>query len=146
VAFCNYYIEREPQNCFVAVNDEDEAVGYILCAQNANAWYDVFSKEYIQPIVEENANRFLEMSCQSCLAAANEYPAHLHTDILPDYQRMGLGARMMETLIKHLREKGIPGLMLSVASDNAGAQAFYEKMGFCTITQAPNEIVMGIRL
>ena len=26
--FCRYYIEVEPQNCFVAVDDNDKPVGY----------------------------------------------------------------------------------------------------------------------
>ena len=32
--FCDYYIEQEPENCFVAVDANDNAVGYIICAEN----------------------------------------------------------------------------------------------------------------
>ena len=32
--YCDYYIEKEPDNCFVIADDEDNAVGYILCAEN----------------------------------------------------------------------------------------------------------------
>lgn len=146
IAFCNYYIEREPHNCFIAANEQDKAVGYILCAENAEAWHDVFSKEYIAPIAEQSARSFLEATCQACLDAAKEYPAHLHTDILPEYQRKGLGSLLMEALIHHLRNKGIPGLMLSVANDNAGANQFYKRRGFHILMEKPNETIMGIKL
>ena len=36
-----------------------------------------------------------------------EYPAHLHIDVLPEYQRMGLGHKMTDVLLAHLKEKGV---------------------------------------
>ena len=46
--FCHYYIEREPEHCFVAVNDRDEAVGYILCAHDFEKWKECFEEEYLK--------------------------------------------------------------------------------------------------
>lgn len=31
--YCRYYIEREPGNCFVAVDEADIPKGYLLCAE-----------------------------------------------------------------------------------------------------------------
>ena len=143
-AFCDYYIEQEPENCFVVTNERDEAVGYIVCTEDASTWYRVFHDNYILPMGNEQARQFLETTCEACLSVSTDYPAHLHTDILPEYQRMGLGALMMETLITHLRDKDIHGLALSVASENEGAQRFYKKMGFQILEQRPHETVMGI--
>ena len=38
--YCDYYTEQEPENCFVATDENDNAVGYILCAEN----FDKFKK------------------------------------------------------------------------------------------------------
>ena len=38
--YCDYFIEQEGNNCFVAVDKNDKAVGYILCAEN----YDKYKK------------------------------------------------------------------------------------------------------
>ncbi len=146
IAFCNYYIEHEPHNCFVAANELDEAVGYILCAENANAWYRTFSDIYVSSEENEDAKNFLESTCKNCLSMSSDYPAHLHTDIIPEYQRLGLGSLLMEALFKNLQEKQIPGLMLSVSTQNIGAIRFYEKIGFSILDQHDNVTVMGIRI
>ena len=42
--FNDYYTEVEADNCFVAVNENDEAVGYILCARNFDEYYKNFKR------------------------------------------------------------------------------------------------------
>ena len=86
--FCNYYIEQEPGNCFVAANDQG-AVGYILCAENADIWAKSFKEKYIDSLPEDNLKAFCLGTTNSPLKYATEYPAHLHIDILPEYQRKG---------------------------------------------------------
>ena len=44
IMYCNYYIEQEPQNCFVAVNEADEAVGYLLYSENYDTYERVLSE------------------------------------------------------------------------------------------------------
>lgn len=59
-----------------------------------------------------------------------EYPCHLHIDILPAFEKKGLGSRLMEELKRKLREQGIKGIHLMKAGDNHGTTIFYEKVGF----------------
>lgn len=71
-------------------------------------------------------------------------PAHLHIDILPEYQRQGLGRRLIAEAIKYLREeKGLERLWLGLDPRNVGARRFYERLGFIPIERAA-EGVMGL--
>ena len=145
-AFCNYYIEQEPGNCFVAAANGQGAVGYILCAVDAKTWSKTFQEKYINNLPDDNLKLFCLGTMGSPLKFAYEYPAHLHIDILPEYQRKGVGTKLMDALAQHLRDKGIHGLMLSVAADNVKGRQFYNKYGFHVLEETPHEVVMGIRL
>lgn len=146
--YADYYMEREPQNCFVAADEQDEAVGYIICAEEYWGYREAFLRDYaprtrgLGPVLRTE-----------CLGAAvlprlfeRNYPAHLHINLLPGYQRMGLGHQLMDTLTAHLREKGISGVMLGVGADNVKGRSFYQKYGFHRLLRIPGCVVMGYSL
>ena len=58
------------------------------------------------------------------------WPAHLHIDLLPAYQRRGLGRQLIETFLAALREAGVRAVHLGVATRNVKARAFYDRLGF----------------
>ena len=58
-----------------------------------------------------------------------KYPAHLHIDILPEYQRQGIGHRLMKRLEQHLIKNNVPGFHLEVGSKNTLGINFYKKYG-----------------
>jgi len=146
--YCDYYIERQPQHCFVAANEHDEAVGYILCAPDYWAYREEYLRDYAPrskglPFVQ----RF------ECVAAAKmprlfwrNYPAHLHIDILDAYQRMGVGHRLMDALTAHLRELGVPAVMLGVSPTNKKGCSFYKKYGFHKVRRLPFTLVLGLKM
>jgi len=141
--FCMYYIEKEPQNCFVAT-DGETVVGYILCAENSKHWAEVFQNEYIDEARSLLLRQFYKSIMVYPLKHYDKYPAHLHINVAPDYQRHGIGKMLMDTLISSLKEKGINGLMLSVDRNNTKGKNFYNKYGFKVLDKTIFEIVMGI--
>jgi len=141
--YCDYYIEKEPENCFVAA-DGNKAVGYVICAENTPAWATIFREEFASRISVLALQQACLGSINSLMECADEYPAHLHIDILPDYQRMGLGTKLMDALVTHLKKKSVPGLMFCVANDNQKAQAFYKKYGFAVLKERKMDTSMGI--
>jgi len=58
-----------------------------------------------------------------------EYPAHLHIDLLPGHQRKGFGRQLMETFCGKLRQEGVKGVHLVMAAENTNGM-FYERLGF----------------
>ena len=58
------------------------------------------------------------------------WPAHLHIDILPEWQGKGWGKVLMEEFCKRLRGEGAKGVHLIMGGGNKTAERFYRKVGF----------------
>jgi len=146
--FCDYYIECEPQNCFVAVDSNDEAIGCIWCAEDYRRYYERFAGKYLPAM--KGLPRLTRMNYWGAAWTprffAKNYPAHLHIDVLQAYQRQGLGSLLMDALTAHLRAKGVPGVMLVVSATNEKGMSFYRKYGFGQVTRIARSVVMGLRL
>ena len=146
--FCGYYIECEPQNCFVAADENDEAIGCIWCAEDYWRYYKRFKAQYLSGMKSLSLGKRLNYAgaAWSPRFFAKKYPAHLHIDVLDAYQRQGLGSRLMDALTAHLRAKGIPGVMLVVSARNEKGMNFYHKYGFQEVRRFANGVVMGLKL
>lgn len=59
-----------------------------------------------------------------------DYPAHMHIDILPEYQRHGLGRKLIDTFSAAVRQDGAKGLHLLMAQANIDAGKFYVRTGW----------------
>ncbi len=129
--YCDYYIDKEPDNCFVLTDEFDNAVGYILCAEN-EVDFEVGYKPYL-----DKAGKMSLSNKIGCMADSffnrklyKDYPAHLHIDILPAFQGKGSGKQLISTLEAHLRSKNVKGVHLGVGGDNKRAHKFYEKADY----------------
>lgn len=76
----------------------------------------------------------------------NEYPAHLHIDLLPVLQGCGMGHKMMQTFLNNLRNLGVKGVHLGVGGENKPACAFYEREGFSILKQVDWGFWLGMKL
>lgn len=75
----------------------------------------------------------------------DEYPAHLHIDLLPGLQGRGVGRQLIGTLQAALLDRGIRKLHLTMDPTNLGARAFYEHLGFHELpSSTPSEPAFGI--
>lgn len=130
--YCDYYINEEPASCFVAVNEDDEAVGYIICAPDDKRYQRIFKEKYAPVLKKASPVRYFfhAVNERLCAKIKKTYPAHLHIDILSEYQRMGLGTMLMDTLIAHLKEIGVVGVYLGCGASNEKGVNFYRKYGF----------------
>ena len=146
--YCDYYIEREPENCFVAADDADRAVGYVISAADYDVFRPRFETEYL-PRLDALPARYRRNASHSTDLQERykkDYPAHLHIDVLPEYQRMGLGHQLVDALRAHLKALGVPGVMLTVGSSNKVGQSFYNKYGFALLKKEIGDVAYGLRL
>ena len=76
----------------------------------------------------------------------DEYPSHLHIDLLPRAQGQGWGVRMVGTMLDRLRAQGSPGVHLGMWSSNTRAFGFYTKLGFQELARVGESLYLGKKL
>ena len=144
--FCRYYIEEEPNHCFIAVDEYDKVIGYVICASDYDTWKSNFKEKYLDTRNEIEIVKFGEMSIQGLKNYSKEYPAHLHINVHPNYQRLGIGNELIKVLLSKLKEEKVNGLMLDVSATNEKGINFYRKCGFIELEKREHDILFGMKL
>ena len=133
--FCNYYLEQEPENVFVLVDENDIAQGYVFGAMNFRKYLNNF-KPYLKT-VKKLGKEYYRDAIGEILAHAVfsvKYPSHLHIDINEPFRGNGNGSKMVSTLTEHMKTNGAKAIMLVVGTSNKRGINFYKKNGFKIIT------------
>lgn len=141
--YCNYYIEKYPDTCFVAEKGGN-AAGYVICCPDAVR----FKKEFPKFVKDSDKLSFVQkLQCfgdtRIYLPFKKKYPAHLHIDILPEAQKQGNGKKLIEALTEELKKQGKCGVMLAVSASNTNAIKFYRALGFKSILHIPGTYFLG---
>lgn len=58
--------------------------------------------------------------------------------VLPEYRKQGIGERLVNELVEHLKENGACCLVLEVRQSNEPAISLYTKLGFQQVGLRPN--------
>lgn len=144
--FCDYYIEQEPQNCFV-LDSNGTVVGYILTSADWQTYVRRYRETYLAPLRRLSPVHYLykkhELKTQKC---TEQYPAHLHIDIIESFQRGGYGTQLIDAALANLKTQGILGIQLGVGAKNSGAIKFYERYGFLPLHRSPAVTTYGKKL
>lgn len=141
------YLQYSPQNCFVVVQNEN-VVGFIVATPNTrrfeqwqriNWWPKVETKlKDFRPQTERDhaAPSAIQSMKQPAPEYADQYPAHLHINLLPEVQGTGYGRRLMMSALDKLKVERVSGVHLGVAEQNTNAIGFYNALGFTQIEQS----------
>jgi len=150
------YVSLTPSTCFILDDGHGRAVGYIIGTADtvgfAERWRSTFAPivdPKLVPPPEETVNdpametemvRGLRRAvygaeCSVFQGEGREdllrrFPAHLHINLLPEFQRRGWGPALMQTFVQHVKALGADGVHLGMVRGNHGARRFYERLGF----------------
>ncbi|KAJ7684038.1 acyl-CoA N-acyltransferase [Mycena rosella] len=135
------YVKLPTTWAFVLV-DGSKVVGYIVGSKDTRAyeqyagdhWWPAQAEEYPPAAMLREADRKYANLLRNMHTASDANitfsPAHLHINILDEYQGQGWGRKMIQTAIEHLKEEGVKGVWLGMDPRNTGARKFYERLGF----------------
>jgi ribosomal protein S18 acetylase RimI-like enzyme len=148
------YVNVTPETCFVLDDGNGRVVGYCIGASDTTSFAQQWCKEFV-PVVDPASVPRPEVRCDDPLMEKNDakafraavynascsmlqtfpetlqtYPAHMHIDIMPEYQKQGYGKALINAFFEAAKIHGARGVHLDMVEHNVNARAFYERMGF----------------
>ena len=132
IMFADYFMDYEPQSLFVAVDENDEAIGYIECATDYQKFMRANKKDIIPRIKKFDKKQVpFWYSCLFTIWLIRKKFVHLHMNLTKDYQRQGIGTKLMDALRNYLHEeREINILCVCCISNKSVGYSFYTKYGF----------------
>ncbi|MBQ9229454.1 MAG: GNAT family N-acetyltransferase [Eubacterium sp.] len=135
ILYNDYFTQYEPENIFVAVNDDDQPVGYVICSSNYRQFVDKTENELLPKAVKVYPPiRLVHIGLMQTLKGIKlpERRVHFHINLLPEAQRQGLGTALLDALRAHLYRNGVAYMAACGVNRYAGSYQFYKKYGFVT--------------
>lgn len=141
-----YYTDVASDSSFV-IEDDGEVIGYLLgCLDSVRyrAWVKsdlearilkrafargVFLRPGTAPLVWRFVVDWLREKPHFG-DAGDEYPAHLHINLLPRGRKRGLGGLLIKNYFELLRANGLSGVFLETTAENTNAVGFFKSQGF----------------
>ncbi|HTG43820.1 MAG TPA: GNAT family N-acetyltransferase [Verrucomicrobiae bacterium] len=138
------YLAFSPELSLI-LEDRGEVCGYALGALESKAFYQRYEADWRPALCArfpapqgdpsqwdrvQQIHHCYHQPDYFCPEPYENYPSHLHIDLLPRAQGLGYGRRMLNDLMQKLRELGSPGVHLGVSEKNVPAFGFYQRLGF----------------
>lgn len=140
------YVAFEPGTARVLVQD-GTVTGYVVGAFDSPAFYRRWAREWAPRHLPRSDGadpelvRLLADPMQALPDGVDDFPSHLHINLLPSARSGGWGSRLVTSFIGGLTAAGSPGVHLRVSADNEPAVRFYRRCGF-TVLGAQDTMTM----
>ncbi|CAF0780495.1 unnamed protein product [Adineta steineri] len=155
------YIHLSPDLAFVLKDSEGNVCGYVLAALDSVSFYTQYVNEWLPKMKQlypniPSENERLKEDWEIIYGFHNDnlqsfklfddYPSHLHIDLLPIAQRKGYGTKMIHHIENELQRRGSKGVHLGMAPNNTRALHFYTKLGFTILANGQDTMWLGKKL
>jgi ribosomal protein S18 acetylase RimI-like enzyme len=152
------YLALAPEHALVATATDDPAAapaGYVVGVADTRAfaerceaaWWPALRQRYPREVPRRPSDRALVELLHAPPAppddVVEEFPAHLHLDLLPALQGRGMGRALLGRLLGTLRAAGSTGVHLGVDPGNPRAIGFYRGAGFEVLRADVDVVLMG---
>ena len=157
------YLAFEPDLSLI-LEDANGICGYAFGAFDSRGFYSQYESEW-RPVLcrqfpepqgdpaswtrVQHVYRTYHHPDYFCPEPYDQFPSHLHIDLLPRAQGKGYGRLMLEQIMDTLRHRGSPGVHLGASALNTRAIAFYRHLGFRDLIEVGSgtdrTIYMGFR-
>ncbi len=155
-AFYAYYTEFEQQHSFVACAGQagkEQVVGFLMGSLDTARRDRLYVRNILPHILWRAirghyrlGKRTVRYGLALLMGALRDsyppadlalYPAHLHVNLQEAWRGHGLGRRLVECYLKHLRALRVPGVHLHTTNLNLAACRLYERLGFRLLDARP---------
>ena len=154
--FVGPYVVGASKLALVVVDDEGVA-GYCLAAGDSRAFENWAEREWWPALRSAFPKRATGNPDADVIALfhdppiapadiVDDYPAHLHIDLLERVRGGGWGRRLIERQLEQLAAAGVKGCHLTVDATNDNAIAFYRHLGWSVLREGEDAWYMGVRL
>lgn len=132
--FLDYYLESEPEHAFVAVED-GKVIGYGVCSINPKLYQKMMIEKWIPRI--SNYRRYLgifsRLALRFHLKQAQIYDSSFHMNIAPSHQKRGIGRKLLDQMVLHLRQYRKNNLYCITENKKTMGYGFYRHYGFTLV-------------
>lgn len=143
-----YYLEKEPESCFVAVNDKNKVVGYLLgCLDDKNHGLgDVFKNIFLNvfriSFLPKKDRKYwgggVKMVFKSIFHLTEEHKfnppkdsGHIHINLLLEARGKGTGTKLLKEFFKYAKSKGVKTIHADSFETKVNPNTnFWSKNGF----------------
>lgn len=142
------YLHIAPEHAYV-LDSGERVVGYVIGTPSTREfvaayladWLPRLRGSYAPPAgtpTSDEGRKLADMFCPEHMLRPElaPHPAHLHINLLPDYQGAGHGRALISTFLASVAAAGARSCHLAVRVANPGALRFYEKLGWQRIKVA----------
>jgi GNAT superfamily N-acetyltransferase len=153
------YLRWQGAHAFVAVDESiGRVVGYVIGTPDSRGYARLFRRRMYWRIAlraflvswwrhPESFRQVLQWAfgyADPAESFFDEYPAHLHINVLPGYQRRGIGEGLMSRFEERMTGLGVTGVHLGTSNRNLKALPFYHTRGYAVLAERPGVFWRGL--